>query len=45
MRLITAKSIYSAVDNNQNSIMLAPGGKVTPLARDLAKEYNLKIIE
>jgi hypothetical protein len=45
LNLITAKSINTAVDNNQNSIMLASGGKVTPLARDLAKEYDIKIIE
>ena len=45
LKLITAKSINTAVDNNQNSIMLASGGKVTPLARDLAKEYNIEIIE
>jgi len=45
LNLITAKSINTAVDNNQTSIMLASGGKVTPLARDLAKEYDIKIIE
>jgi hypothetical protein len=44
-RLITAKTIYLAVDENQNAITLAPGGIVTPLARDLAKEYSIKIIK
>jgi hypothetical protein len=44
-RLVTAKVIYTAVDENQNSIKLAPGGIVTPLARDLAKEYSIKIIK
>jgi hypothetical protein len=44
-RLITAKTIYLAVNENQNAITLAPGGIVTPLARDLAKEYSIKIIK
>jgi hypothetical protein len=44
-KLVTAKVIYTAVDENQNSITLAPGGIVTPLARDLAKEYSIKIIK
>jgi hypothetical protein len=43
IRLITAKVIHSAVDNKQQSIRLAPGGIVTPLARDLAKEYAIQI--
>jgi glycosyltransferase involved in cell wall biosynthesis len=45
LRLITAKAITQAVDNKMASIQLAPGGRVTPLARDLAKEYAIKIIE
>lgn len=44
-RLVTAKVIYTAVNENQNSITLAPGAIVTPLARDLAKEYSIKIIK
>ncbi len=44
-RLVTAKAIYMAVDENQNSIILAPAGIVTPLARDLAKEYSIKILK
>jgi hypothetical protein len=43
--LVTAKVIYIAVDENQNTITLAPAGIVTPLARDLAKEYSIKIIK
>jgi hypothetical protein len=43
-RLITAKDINLAVDNKQKSITLAPGGILTPLARDLAREYAIKII-
>jgi hypothetical protein len=43
IKLITAKVIHSAVDNKQQSIRLAPGGIVTPLARDLAKEYAIQI--
>jgi hypothetical protein len=34
-----------AVDEDQNAITLAPGGIVTPLARDLAKEYSIKILK
>ncbi len=44
-RLVTAKDINLAVDNKQNSITLVSGGIVTPLARDLAKEYAIKIIK
>jgi len=44
-KLITAKAVNQAVDNKQASIRLARGGKITPLARDLAKEYSVKIIE
>jgi hypothetical protein len=42
-RLITAKVIQNAVDNNQKSILLAPGGIITPLAKDQAREYAIKI--
>jgi glycosyltransferase involved in cell wall biosynthesis len=44
-RLITAKDIRIAVDNNQDSIQLAPGGIITPLAKDQAKEYAIKIVK
>ncbi|MDM8544443.1 hypothetical protein QUF90_25485 [Desulfococcaceae bacterium HSG9] len=42
--LITAKTVESAVKQKENSIVLAPGGIITPLARDQAKEYAIKII-
>jgi len=45
IKLVTAKVIYTAVDENQNAITLAPGGIATPLARDLAKEYSIQIIK
>ncbi len=41
--LITAKDIQKAVDDGQRSIPLAPGGIITPLARDQAREYGIKI--
>lgn len=44
-KLITAKVINLAVDNKQGTVRLAPGGIVTPLAKDLAKEYSIKIVE
>ena len=42
-KLITAKDINTAVDNKQDTIALAPGGILTPLARDLARDYAIKI--
>lgn len=45
IKLITAKVIHTAVNNRQNSIRLAAGGIMTPLARDLAKEYSIQIIK
>lgn len=44
-KLITAKVIHTALDEKQASVTLAPGGIVTPLARDLAKEYSIKIVK
>lgn len=44
-RLVTAKDINTAVDNAQNAIKLRSGGILTPLARDLAREYAIKIIK
>ncbi|UCD82703.1 MAG: hypothetical protein JSW26_15100 [Desulfobacterales bacterium] len=44
-RLVTAKVVNTAVDSRQTSIRVAAGGIVTPLARDLAKEYSIQIIE
>ena len=45
VNLMTAKVIHTAVDEKQASVTLASGGIVTPLARDLAKEYSIKIIK
>lgn len=45
IKLITAKVVHTAVDNKQNEIRMASGGMVTPLARDLAKEYSIQIIK
>jgi hypothetical protein len=44
-KLVTAKDIQLAVDGSRGVIELAPGGIITPLARDLAKEYAIKIIK
>lgn len=44
-KLVTAKDIHIAVENKQHTITLAPGGILTPLARDLAREYAVKIIK
>jgi hypothetical protein len=44
-KLVTAKDIQLAVDGGQHPILLAPGGIITPLARDLAKEYAIKIVK
>jgi len=42
--LITAKDIRIAADNNQDAITLARGGLITPLAKDQAREYAIKIL-
>jgi len=42
--LITAKDIRMAADNNIDAITLAPGGLITPLARDQAREYAIRIV-
>jgi ethanolamine utilization protein len=44
-KLVTAKEIRTAVAAGQDSLKLAPGGIVTPLARDLAREYSIQIIK
>ena len=41
--LVTARVVHAAVFEKQRTILLAPGGIVTPLARDLAKEYSIAI--
>jgi hypothetical protein len=43
-RLITAKDIQIAVDTHQSAITLAPGGIITPLAKDQARDYAIKIV-
>ncbi len=43
--LITAKIINAAANDRRTAVRLAPGGKVTPLARDLAREYAIEIIK
>ncbi len=43
IRLITAKVITNAVNQRRQTVNLAPGGLVTPLARDLAGEYGINI--
>jgi len=43
--LITAKRITDAVADRTHTVVLAPGGRVTPLARDLAKEYAVNIVK
>lgn len=45
LKLITAKVIHTALDEKQVSVTLVPGGIITPLARDLAKEYSIKIVK
>lgn len=45
LKLVTVKDIQMAVNNKQASISLAPGGVVTPLAQDQAKEYAIKIVK
>jgi hypothetical protein len=45
IKLITAKVVHAAVNNKQGTIHLATGGIITPLARDLAKEYSIQIIK
>ncbi|MDR3568966.1 MAG: hypothetical protein P4L43_13135 [Syntrophobacteraceae bacterium] len=44
LRLVTSKEVYAAVEAKQKTICLAANGRVTPLARDLAKEYSLEIV-
>jgi len=42
--LITARDIRMAADNNQDTIALARGGLITPLAKDRARECGIRII-
>ena len=45
LRIITGRDIQNAANNKIASLQLTTRGIVTPLARDLAKEYGIKIIE
>lgn len=45
LAIITARDVNKAANGKKGSIRLAPAGIVTPLARDLAKEYGIKVIE
>lgn len=45
LSLVTAKDISLAFERKEGEILLASGGKVTPLARDMAKEYAITILE
>jgi len=42
--LITARHIRMAAEKNQNTITLARGGLITPLAKDQAREYAIRIV-
>ena len=42
--LITAKDVRMAADNHQNTITLARGGLITPLAKDQARKSGIKIV-
>lgn len=44
-RLLTGKMVMTAVDNKEEVVRVAKGAIVTPLARDLVREYGLRIIE
>jgi glycosyltransferase involved in cell wall biosynthesis len=43
LRIVTARDIDAAVNEKKGSIHVAARGLVTPLARDLAKEYGISI--
>jgi len=43
LKLVTAKHIQTAVNEKRGLVAVAPGGMVTPLARDLAREYSIEI--
>jgi len=44
-KFINAKDIHAAVDQKNHTLLLSPGGIVTPLAKDLAKEYSIRIVK
>jgi len=45
LKIITARDINKAANEKKSAIRVATGGVVTPLARDLAKEYGIKIVD
>jgi len=45
LQIITARDINKAANEKKSAIRVATGGVVTPLARDLAKEYGIKIVQ
>ncbi|RLB43607.1 MAG: hypothetical protein DRH12_02455 [Deltaproteobacteria bacterium] len=45
VKLVTGRVITEAFEKGIRRIRLASGGKVTPLAKDLAKEYSIEIVE
>jgi hypothetical protein len=42
--LITARDVRIAADDNQRTLRLARGGLITPLAKDQAREYGVRIV-
>jgi glycosyltransferase involved in cell wall biosynthesis len=44
-KIITARDINSAANEKKGTVHVTKGGVVTPLARDLAKEYGIQIVE
>lgn len=45
LKLVTAKDIQNAVNSKQDKILLASDGIITPLAKDQAKEYAIRIVK
>lgn len=44
-KIITARDINSAANEKKGTVHVTKGGVVTPLARDLAKEFGIEIVE
>lgn len=42
--LVTARDVTACVERGEKTLSVAPGGKVTPLARDLAAERGVTLI-
>ena len=43
-KLVTAKDVQTAADAGGGTIRLASAGIITPLAKDLAREYAVRIV-